>query len=89
MKSTSNFSKVNCQNQTDIYSKISMLVDDELPQDERIQLLAEINRNPEYKKVYEQEMKFKAYIQKNASQKKAPESLINSLKENFKLPADN
>jgi len=45
-----------------------MLVDDELPQDERIQLLAEINRNPEYKKVYEQEMKFKAYIQKNASQ---------------------
>ncbi len=89
MKSTSNFSSNLKSKQGDIYQRITMLVDDELPREERIKLIAEIEENPEWKKIYEQEMKFKAYLNKNASHQKAPASLINNIKANIKLPADN
>lgn len=63
-----------------IHARICMLVDDELPPVDKKILLAEINANPEYKRLYEQERKFKTFIKNHAPKKKAPASLINSLK---------
>lgn len=69
----------------DIYSRVCMLVDNQLPAQEAQLLLAEINSNPEYLKIYEQEKKFKAFIKKHAAPRKAPAALIQALKAQIHL----
>ena len=71
----------------DIYARVCTLVDNQLSPEESQILLAEINSNPEYLKIYEQEKKFKAFIKKHATPapRKAPAALIEALKAQIHL----
>lgn len=88
MKKRSNISNNLVLQESNIHSRITMLVDNELPIEEQEKLLIELKQNPEWQLIYEQELKFKAFIRKNTSLRKAPPSLIDNIKLSIKIPAD-
>ena len=70
--------------QSVIYRKLNMFLDNELSKEAELDLLKEIKTNPAYREILDKEKTFRDFIRAKVQKRKASPSLVESLKEKIK-----
>ncbi len=68
----------------DIIKKVNMYLDNELAQEDQSQLINDINTNPEYHQILEDEKKFRKFIKSKINRQKPSPDFLKSLKEKIR-----
>ena len=69
----------------DIYTRLTLLVDNELSKEAERELLMEIKSNPDYRDYVEKEKSFRDLIRSKLHRRKASPDLLEALKEKIKI----
>ncbi len=72
----------------DIYTRLTLLVDNELSQEAENELLKEIKSNPDYADYLAKEKSFRTFIRARLPRRKASPDLLETLKEKIKIAPD-
>jgi hypothetical protein len=66
--------------------RVDLYLDNELPQHEQEQLLAEVSNNPHYQEVIDQERSFRDFLRNSVSRRTVAPGLIDNIREKLRQP---
>jgi len=67
----------------EIVLKMNLYLDNELPTEASCQLLKDINENPTYQQLWQQEQSFRIFIKSNLPRRKPSSSFLENLRSNI------
>lgn len=75
----------NTPDQTDLYRRMNMFLDNELSMEDERKLLEEIQSNPAFYELLNQERSFREFIKSRIQRRKVSPNLIESIKEKIRI----